>query len=68
MSAMTDLIAQIDDPRLRERLTQEWAAVTKEKKFGLVSDPHLPELLPLTTNPQLDALFEAQAASVDESQ
>lgn len=47
MSAMTDLIAQIEDPRLRERLRQEWAAATKEKKFGLVFDPHLPELLPL---------------------
>jgi adenine-specific DNA-methyltransferase len=44
---MTDLIAQIEDPRLRERLAQEWAAATKEKKFGLVFDPHLPELLPL---------------------
>ena len=48
MSAMTDLIAQIEDPRLRERLRQEWAAATKEKKFGLVFDPHLPELLPLS--------------------
>jgi adenine-specific DNA-methyltransferase len=47
VSAMTDLIAQIEDPRLRERLAQEWAAATKEKKFGLVFDPHLPELLPL---------------------
>lgn len=47
MSAMTDLIAQIEDPRLRERLGQEWAAATREKKFGLVFDPHLPELLPL---------------------
>jgi len=47
VSAMTDLIAQIEEPRLRERLSQEWAAATKEKKFGLVFDPHLPELLPL---------------------
>jgi adenine-specific DNA-methyltransferase len=47
VSAMTDLIAQIENPRLRERLDQEWAAATKEKKFGLVFDPHLPELLPL---------------------
>ena len=47
VSAMTDLIAQIEDPRLRERLRQEWVAATKEKKFGLVFDPHLPELLPL---------------------
>jgi hypothetical protein len=44
---MTDLIAQIEDPRLRERLRQEWAAATKENEFGLVFDPHWPELLPL---------------------
>lgn len=44
---MHDLIAQIEDPRLRERLRQEWEASVREKKFGLVFEPHLPELLPL---------------------
>lgn len=47
MSAIHDLIAQISDPRLRERLTVEWANAAKEKKFGLVFEDHLPELLPL---------------------
>lgn len=47
MSAIHDLINQIDDPRLRERLTTEWANASKEKKFGLVFEDHLPELLPL---------------------
>lgn len=47
MSAIHDLIAQVGDPRLRERLAVEWATASKEKKFGLVFEDHLPELLPL---------------------
>ena len=47
LSAIHDLIAQISDPRLRERLSAEWANAAKEKKFGLVFEDHLPELLPL---------------------
>lgn len=47
MSAIDTLIAQISDPRLRERLTTEWDNAKKEKKFGLVFEDHLPELLPL---------------------
>lgn len=47
MSAIHDLIAQIADPRLRQRLAAEWAHAAKQKKFGLVFEDHLPELLPL---------------------
>lgn len=47
MSAIDTLIAQISDPRLRERLTAEWGNAKKERKFGLVFEDHLPELLPL---------------------
>lgn len=47
MSAIHDLIAQISDPRLRERLAAEWAKAVKERRFGLVFEDHLPELLPL---------------------
>ena len=47
MSAIHDLIAQVDDPRLRQRLAAEWANAAKQKKFGLVFEDHLPELLPL---------------------
>ena len=44
MSAIHDLIAQVSDPRLRERLYAEWAAALQDKKFGLVfEDDHLPE-------------------------
>ena len=47
MAAIHDLIAQIGDERLRERLAAEWARATRERKFGLVFEEHLPELLPL---------------------
>ncbi len=47
MSAIHDLIAQISDSRLRERLLAEWAVASQTKKFGLVFEDHLPELLPL---------------------
>lgn len=47
MSAIHDLIAQIGDPRLRERLAAEWKVASTGKKFGLVFEDHLPELLAL---------------------
>jgi len=47
MAAIHDLISQISDPRLRERLLAEWKAASTGKKFGLVFEDHLPELLPL---------------------
>ncbi|NWG76214.1 MAG: site-specific DNA-methyltransferase, partial [Rubrivivax sp.] len=47
MSAIHDLIGQISDPRLRERLAAEWKAASTGKKFGLVFEDHLPELLAL---------------------
>jgi len=48
MAAFHDLIAQEADPRQRERLTAKWARATRERKFGLVFEDHLPELLPTT--------------------
>ena len=47
MSPIHDLISQIGDPRLCERLAAEWMAASTGKKFGLVFEYHLPELLPL---------------------
>ncbi len=47
MSAIDDLIAQAQEPRLREQLRKEWAAAQKTKKFGLIFAPHLPELVPI---------------------
>ncbi|MBJ6611341.1 MAG: site-specific DNA-methyltransferase [Candidatus Thiothrix moscowensis] len=47
MAAIDDLIAQIEDKALRERLRLEMGRITKEKKFGLVFEDHLPELTPV---------------------
>ncbi|WP_295435782.1 site-specific DNA-methyltransferase [uncultured Thiodictyon sp.] len=47
MSAIDDLIAQVQEPRLREQLRREWAQAQKTRKFGLVFDRHLPELVPI---------------------
>ncbi|HRJ52681.1 MAG TPA: hypothetical protein PLE99_07930 [Candidatus Thiothrix moscowensis] len=47
MAAIDDLIAQIEDKTLRERLRLEMGRITKEKKFGLVFEDHLPELTPV---------------------
>jgi adenine-specific DNA-methyltransferase len=47
MAAIHDLLKQIDNPKLRDRIAQEWEVATKHKKFGLVYERHLPELIPL---------------------
>jgi adenine-specific DNA-methyltransferase len=47
MAAIHDLLKQIENEKLRERIAQEWEAATKHKKFGLVFERHLPELVPL---------------------
>lgn len=47
MAAIDDLIAQIEDDALQERLRLETDRITKRKKFGLVFEEHLPELTPI---------------------
>jgi adenine-specific DNA-methyltransferase len=47
MAAIDDLIIQIEDKALRKRLELEVRRATKEKKFGLVFENHLPEMSPL---------------------
>lgn len=47
MSALNDLIAQISDECLRQRIQQEADKLAKQKKFGLVFEEHLPECTPL---------------------
>ena len=43
MSALTDLIEQVNDQGLRERLLEEASRLEKQKKFGLVFEDHIPE-------------------------
>ena len=51
MAAINDLIAQITDEGLRKRLEQEVNKLSKQKKFGLVFESHLPEATPLYDMP-----------------
>ena len=44
MAAINDLIAQIKDSDLRQRVTKEVKELTKHKKFGLVFENHVPEM------------------------
>ena len=51
MALLQDLIQQIDDLALRERILQETDKLVKQKKFGLVFEEHLPECTPLYNMP-----------------
>ncbi len=43
MSALDELIAQIENPVLRDRISTEVKRTIRKKKFGLVFEEHLPE-------------------------
>lgn len=47
MALLQDLIKQIDDETLRQRIMAEVSKLSKQKKFGLVFEEHLPECTPL---------------------
>lgn len=47
MAVLDDLINQIEDKKLRDRIRYEVARVTKQRKFGLVFENHIPECTPL---------------------
>ena len=47
MALLQDLINQIDDETLRQRIMAEVSKLSKQKKFGLVFEEHLPECTPL---------------------
>ena len=51
MAAINDLIAQIQDVELRNKIEQEVNRINKQKKFGLVFEEHLPECTPLYEMP-----------------
>ena len=44
MAAINDLIARIQDPDLRMQIEKEVKDLTKQKKFGLVFENHIPEM------------------------
>lgn len=47
MALLQDLIKQINDQTLRQRIMVEVNKLAKQKKFGLVFEEHLPECTPL---------------------
>ena len=47
MSALDDLIAQITDENLRDRIQKEVADLKRKTDFGLVFEQHTPEVTPL---------------------
>lgn len=47
MAALNDLISQIPDVALRDKIQKEVNKLSKQKKFGLVFEEHLPECTPL---------------------
>lgn len=47
MAAIHDLLAQVQDQALRERIEKEIEKLSKTKKFGLVFEEHMPECTPL---------------------
>lgn len=47
MAAIDQLIDNIEDPVLRERIKKEVLKLQKQKKFGLVFEEHIPEATPL---------------------
>lgn len=51
MALLQDLIQQIDDLALRDRIMKETDKLVKQKKFGLVFEEHLPECTPLYDMP-----------------
>jgi adenine-specific DNA-methyltransferase len=51
MAAINDLISQIDNKELRDRILLELEKMNKQKKFGLVFEEHLPESVKMFDTP-----------------
>lgn len=67
MAAINDLIAQIEDIALRERIAKEVDRLSKQKKFGLVFEEHLPECTPLYDIPvKVGALVAKKTGEVND--
>lgn len=47
MAAINELISRISDPELRAQIQAEMDKLSRQKKFGLVFEDHIPEATPL---------------------
>ena len=67
MAVINDLVNQIEDVALRERIAQEVDRLSKQKKFGLVFEEHLPECTPLYDIPvKVGALVAKKTGQVND--
>ncbi|MGI6507003.1 MAG: site-specific DNA-methyltransferase [Saccharofermentanales bacterium] len=67
MAIIDDLIKQIKDESLRERIQAEADKLTQQKKFGLVFENHLPECTPLYEVPvKVGGTVSLKNGSIDE--
>lgn len=51
MASIDDLLEEISDTRLKQRLQSEYERLLHRKKFGLVFENHIPDLTPLFNVP-----------------
>ena len=67
MAVLNDLVNQIEDVALRERIAKEVERLSKQKKFGLVFEEHLPECTPLYDIPvKVGALVAKKTGEVND--
>ncbi len=67
MAIIDELIQQIKDDKLRDRIQAEADKLTQQKKFGLVFESHLPECTPLYEVPvKIGGTVSLKNGSIDE--
>ena len=67
MAIIDELIQQIKDDKLRDRIQAEADKLTQQKKFGLVFESHLPECTPLYEVPvKVGGTVSLKNGSIDE--
>lgn len=67
MAIIDELIQQITDDKLRDRIQAEADKLTQQKKFGLVFESHLPECTPLYEVPvKVGGTVSLKNGSIDE--
>ena len=67
MAAINDLISRIEDLELRASIQAEVTKLTRQKKFGLVFEDHIPECTPLYDIPiRVGALVSLKGGSIQD--
>ncbi len=67
MAAINDLINRIQDPELRASIQTEVDKLSKQKKFGLVFEDHIPECTPLYEMPiKVGSLVAPKSGSIND--